>query len=350
MSYARNNTIGGTAAGAGNVIAANGQDGIKLEGIFATGNVVAGNFIGTDPSGTRCAGQRRQRGMGAGLEQRDRWHRRGAGNTIAFNTGAGVAVSNGSTTTAGVSILSNAISSNGGLGIKLDSNTNDNQTAPVLTSAVSFSGGTLVQGTLTSTPNSTFTIQFFSNVAPDPSGHGEGQDYQGSATVLTDANGNASIAVTLPNAIPAGQFLSATATSVSKGDTSAFAGDIVITDPAGPAAITSASHREHDGRHRLLDHHLGEREHDHGFDHAPAATRDGADHHRASLAIDHQHHRLDSVDHPGGRSGPGRPGPRRGPMEGASAQGTQAELTSEPSGRPAVFVGWQRSPGEPGTH
>ena len=49
----RGNTIGGTAPGAGNVIAANGQDGIKLENVFASGNVIAGNFIGTDPSGTR---------------------------------------------------------------------------------------------------------------------------------------------------------------------------------------------------------------------------------------------------------------------------------------------------------
>ena len=47
-----NNLVGGTAAGAGNVISGN-QRGITL---FSPGNTVQGNFIGTDPTGTKSVG------------------------------------------------------------------------------------------------------------------------------------------------------------------------------------------------------------------------------------------------------------------------------------------------------
>jgi hypothetical protein len=45
------NTIGGTAQGAGNVISSNGVVGIQLFGAGSTGNVVQGNLIGTDSTG-----------------------------------------------------------------------------------------------------------------------------------------------------------------------------------------------------------------------------------------------------------------------------------------------------------
>ena len=47
-----NNTIGGTTAAARNVIAGNGDAGIKLTGASATDNVVIGNYIGTNAAGT----------------------------------------------------------------------------------------------------------------------------------------------------------------------------------------------------------------------------------------------------------------------------------------------------------
>ena len=45
-------TIGGTVDGAGNVISGNADDGVEIIGSGATGNVVAGDFIGTDVTGT----------------------------------------------------------------------------------------------------------------------------------------------------------------------------------------------------------------------------------------------------------------------------------------------------------
>ena len=46
------NTIGGTAAGARNVISGNTLDGIEIDGSTSTGNVIQGNFIGTNAAGT----------------------------------------------------------------------------------------------------------------------------------------------------------------------------------------------------------------------------------------------------------------------------------------------------------
>jgi hypothetical protein len=49
---ATDNTVGGTAAGARNLISGNGGPGIQIAGAGTSGNTVAGNFIGTDPTGT----------------------------------------------------------------------------------------------------------------------------------------------------------------------------------------------------------------------------------------------------------------------------------------------------------
>ena len=51
---ASDNTIGGTAPGAGNVISANGNWGIWVSGDGATGNLIQGNKIGTDLTGTKA--------------------------------------------------------------------------------------------------------------------------------------------------------------------------------------------------------------------------------------------------------------------------------------------------------
>jgi hypothetical protein len=54
ISGARENQIGGREPGAGNVISGNTGSGVKIIGV--SGNTVAGNFIGTDATGTRPVG------------------------------------------------------------------------------------------------------------------------------------------------------------------------------------------------------------------------------------------------------------------------------------------------------
>ena len=206
--------IGGTT-GVRNVISGNGGYGIRIygSGYWRIGTVVQGNFIGTDVTGTGDVGN-----GGHGVEISGGFGHTiggttgGAGNIIAFNGGDGV-------TDRGLGILSNSIFSNAGLGIDLgpdgvtpnDPGDSDNvQNFPVLTSATS--GSTTVEGTLNSTLNTEFRLEFFANSACDPSGHGEGENFLGPTTVTTDGTGNAAFTVTFPDMVPAGQFITATAT------------------------------------------------------------------------------------------------------------------------------------------
>ena len=53
---AGNNAIGGTATAAGNVISGNISDGLDITGSATTGNLVQGNFVGTNAAGTAAVG------------------------------------------------------------------------------------------------------------------------------------------------------------------------------------------------------------------------------------------------------------------------------------------------------
>jgi titin len=216
------NTIGGP--GAGNVISGNQGDGIDIAIPTATGNVVQGNFIGTDVGGDNLHNTGNGVFVSGVNNEAIGGVAAGAGNMIAYNGGDGVSVANANS----VSILGNSIHDNGGLGINLGAGANNNQAAPVLTAATRSGTGTTISGTLTSLANTTFRIEFFSNQAPDPSGYGEGQTYLGFATVTTDGNGNASFTASLSSPVPQGQhYLSATATDAA-GNTSELAADIVV--------------------------------------------------------------------------------------------------------------------------
>ena len=87
-------------------------------------------------------------------------------------------------------------------------------------------GATTIQGALTSTPNTSFLIQFFGSPTEDPTGYGEGKDLLGSTSVATNANGYATFNTGISAGSSPGEFISATATSPS-GDTSEFSLDIV---------------------------------------------------------------------------------------------------------------------------
>jgi CSLREA domain-containing protein len=82
---ASNNTIGGTASGAGNVISGNGSNGIAIldSGGLAAANLIQGNFIGTDVTGTKALGNFPfDAGTGQGILL---W---GTGNTVGGTTAA----------------------------------------------------------------------------------------------------------------------------------------------------------------------------------------------------------------------------------------------------------------------
>ena len=220
--------IGGTETGAGNVISGNPQ-GVWL-GSGATDTTLQGNRIGTnsagnapipnDTDGVFVFGSSNGNTVGGTAE--------GAGNVIAFNGSRGVAVAADSERNA---IPANSIHSNGGLGIDLapagavtlndpgdgDTGANEIQNFPVLTSA---EDDTIVEGTLNSEPATTYRLEFFSNRACDPSGHGEGQTRLGAESVTTDAGGNATFSASV-SGFTEDQALTATATDPA-GNTSEF--------------------------------------------------------------------------------------------------------------------------------
>jgi hypothetical protein len=90
---ASKNTIGGTLSAARNVIADNGGQGISLIGSGATGTLVQNNYIGTDRNGTGALGNG---GAGVNISDSSSNTIGGPsrGNLISANTGDGVLIQN----------------------------------------------------------------------------------------------------------------------------------------------------------------------------------------------------------------------------------------------------------------
>ena len=249
LTDAANNTIGGSVAGAGNVISGNDFDGVHINSSTATGNLVQGNKIGTGADGVTPLHNSSDGVMVLNSASNNTIGGTAAeGNIIAFNFGAGVFIESGT----GNAIRSNSIFSNGGLGIDLspvgltpndvndgDSGANNLQNFPILTSAKGAAGGGVnIQGTLNSTANTTFTLDFFANTSCDGSGNGEGRTFLGSGTATTVGN-NVSFNITLAGASASvGQVITATATSPAAppnpGSTSEFSACI----PYGAADLS----------------------------------------------------------------------------------------------------------------
>jgi hypothetical protein len=255
VGNAPNNTIGGTQPGAGNVIAGNLRGGVGITGSASMGNLVEGNRIGVDingsPLGNGADGVFLGRFITDDGSQFDSPSDNtiggttdGTSNEIAFNAGNGVTVLSGT----GNAILRNAIFANSRLGIDLgddgvtlngthsgSAGPNNWQAFPDLTQTTDAGGRQIVSGSLRSTPNTTFRIEFFANAVPDPSGYGQGQVYLGFVTVTTDASGVAAIRFTYGLDL-ADRFVTSTATDPS-GNTSEFSRAITVGATVNPANL-----------------------------------------------------------------------------------------------------------------
>jgi CSLREA domain-containing protein len=231
-----NTTVGGTSPEARNLISGNDGDGVF---VFATrGNKVLGNLIGTRKDGTRRLGNGDD-----GVDITDSVNNvvggttPDAANIIAFNDANGVniddleAESDGSATNR---ILSSSIFSNTGLGIDLnndgptpndpgdlDTGANGLQNKPLLASATN-STTTTIKGKLSSTPEQSFVVSFFSN----PSGENEGKTFLGQRRVTTNSEGKGTFAFSPKRKVGVGKAITATATG-SEG-TSEFSGARVV--------------------------------------------------------------------------------------------------------------------------
>jgi len=226
-----------------NIISGNQGQGVLISGSNSKTNLVQGNYIGTDISGVSPIGNT---GDGVRIDT-GAANNTTSGNRIAFNA-KGVVVT-GSSTTVGNAIEGNTIFFNTGLGMDLNddgvtlntpggphSGPNNLQNYPVLTSAVLGGGATSVTGTLNSTPNTAFHLEFFENPACDSSGHGQGQNSLGTTTVTTDGSGNAVFSASTSLLGPGSVSATATATDPA-GNTSEFSAcqptDYALSNAAG---------------------------------------------------------------------------------------------------------------------
>ncbi|MCH8961199.1 MAG: hypothetical protein IH820_07690 [Bacteroidetes bacterium] len=245
---ASNNTIGGTDSGAGNVISGNNDNGVFIAGSSTTGNLIQGNYIGTDVTGTAALGNGGWGVLIAGGTSNNTIGGTGAGaaNTIAFNGEDGVALRANAGT--GNAIQQNSLFENTGLGIDLgddgatpndpgdaDGSPNKLQNFPDITAVVISGGALLATYSVDSDPaNATYPlrVEFFEADADDE----EGQTFLGSDSyTATDYNGCgtppcekiANLGDAAALGVSPGDMLVATATDAA-GNTSEFSGSFSV--------------------------------------------------------------------------------------------------------------------------
>jgi hypothetical protein len=176
----QNNEIGGTAAGAGNIIANSGAAGVAIFGDVAA-------------------------------------LRQNSGNTVLGNSIYGNALNNPATSpgidlvTASTYPLDDGVTANDT--DDLDTGPNLLQNFPELTSVTGNGVSTTIVGTLDSQPSTTYRVEFFSSPIFNGTASRQGQTYLGFADVTTNAGGLGAFNAVLPVNVPDGRFVTATATS-----------------------------------------------------------------------------------------------------------------------------------------
>ncbi len=246
---ALSNTIGGTTAGARNVISGNLGEGFRVFGSSTSGNLIQGNYIGTDPAGSSATGFGNG-GNGVrliGTNNTVGGSTPGTGNVIAFNNGSGVSVESG----LGQSVLQNSIFGNTSLGIDLGNNgANSNDGAAsagqpnLLTDFPVFTTANLVGSTLTVAGyvgSAAGQVEFANNrvevfISDTSSANGSGRTYIGFLT--TDASGNFSGSLNVTGlGLTVADSVTATATDAG-GNTSEFGTNFDVNGE--PVAVADA--------------------------------------------------------------------------------------------------------------
>ena len=254
--HTSNSTIGGTTAGAGNLISGNLGSGITLDN--RGNNQILGNRIGTnladsplgnggngisvvltalnDPTQTLAVND----SIGGTVT--------GAANIITNNTGAGVALTTNGVIYSGLSIRGNQISDNGKLGISLGGTPAiPNPSTLTLTSITSTTTNSTVAGVLGGLPGQTYQVDIYNNLTVDSTGYGEGRTYVGTIPVVIGAGGLSAFSQTFPTPLGANPILTATATGIL-GSTTEFSAafpnnlpqaDLAISQTVSAPSVTS---------------------------------------------------------------------------------------------------------------
>lgn len=212
-----------------NLISNNLSSGIIAEGsnLNIVNNVIGAGVDGLSPLPNRGAGIEIENLADAVIGGNDASKR----NTIAHNFNEGILLRTG---TSGVDIQQNSFFRNGELAIDIggtgvtlndpldvDAGPNGMQNMPEITGVVN-GGLTTVQFRLESSPNTSFRVDFYSTTNVDPTGYGEGREFIGSASGMTDVNGLLISESLFLDGFAPGTTITATATNNATNQTSEF--------------------------------------------------------------------------------------------------------------------------------
>jgi CSLREA domain-containing protein len=273
MNGAGHNVIGGSALGAGNVISGNAGAGVRIRMTGAVGNVVQGNFIGTDASGNAILanqadgisiGDNASETQVGGTSARER-------NVVSGNRLVGIVLVDSSRNTiqgnvVGADPSGTRMLGNGGTGIRVEDGSNNKigGAGSGAGNVVAFNGGvgvTVAVQNGNATGNTVSTNRIFANsllgidLGPDGVTQNDGGDDDGGPNnrqnfpVLTSAvvqNGVATVLGQLNSEV--GQtlqielFESAACDPSGFGEGQAFLGSVTTsTDADGNAAFTAVA-------------------------------------------------------------------------------------------------------------
>ena len=119
------NTIGGTTTGAGNVISGNIGDGVLLSGAGATGNMIVGNYVGTDSTGSAAIGNAVgilvAGANGNAVGGATGTPGTGLGNVVSGNVQRGIELSAANNNTIEGNLVGTAVSGTNAVGQRVDS-------------------------------------------------------------------------------------------------------------------------------------------------------------------------------------------------------------------------------------
>ena len=231
---------------ASNVIGNCFGSGISLSGTLYSSCILSGNYLGVHPNGTPLPIELYGLHVQAGsTDRRIIAGESGRPNTIA-NCEIGIALPHVFIDVEGgedinfdgqAIIRFNRIFGNRGPGIDFspttepdgitandaldaDEGPNGLQNHPVITNIQRLSTSIVITGTLNSRPNRRYGVDFYSNDELRSDGHREGKNYIGSASVTTDASGQANFSVRIYS--PGGNYISALASDMNSFMTSEF--------------------------------------------------------------------------------------------------------------------------------
>ena len=248
IENAPDNIIGGSDSLARNYISGNKMNGIAIQGESATGNVVRSNYIGISPMDPKPDWGNYMDGVFL-MASNDTIGGDGPddGNTIAYNYGAGIFDSTGD----GNPLWRNSIYLNSGLGIDLaprwftpndsadvDTGANDGQNFPILDSITfDYPISASMYGRMNGAPNGGYRLDFYKSDACNPSWFGDGETWIGKGMVYCDEIGSATFDILVLGAFTPNDYITATATDITNGSTSAFSRTLKMLDSDGDGLL-----------------------------------------------------------------------------------------------------------------